>query len=351
MLIRLVPHGFSARGFWSVPNVVELGVGRRLRGCSDAQQALEHVEWEEPPVEAKRELVEVRLKVLRRDAMVNAIEPCLEVAEYKVNERQVLLRNVGIVALRDLRETAPRLREVGVAQPVVGRDVGARLHRVHYEALKRFRRAVRSDVQTQASSAETTATRECLARISCPPHSLCACVLDRSHNQCFVVLSAALAGRAASDPRLIDFYGQVTANAVAIRAHHWLHVACAGSERQSRSASGPELALELHSAMPGVWLDTRYAAQNQIEIGVRVRCITLLAVSDVSRLQWLHRSTTEVRFKRRDGSPSHLQYWQTKPLGHRINSKCAAQAASSANSRMKSGSDVGKRSLATTVPK
>ena len=107
MLIRLVPNGFSARQFWSAPNVVELGVGRRLRGCSDAQQALERVEWEEPPVQAKRELVEVRLKVLRRDAMVNAIQPGLEVAQYKVDERQVLLRNVGIAALRDLRETVP----------------------------------------------------------------------------------------------------------------------------------------------------------------------------------------------------------------------------------------------------
>ena len=104
MLIRLVPNwGFSKR-LRLAPRVVERGVGRRLgRGC-DAEQALERVEWEEPPVEAKRELVEVRLKMLRRDAMVNAIEPGLQVAEDKVDERQVLLRNVGIAALRDLRD-------------------------------------------------------------------------------------------------------------------------------------------------------------------------------------------------------------------------------------------------------
>ena len=104
MPIRLVPNWDFSKRLRLVPRVVERGVGRRLgRGC-DAEQALERVEWEEPSVEAKRELVEVRLKMLRRDAMVNAIEPGLQVAEDKVDERQVLLRNVGIAALRDLRD-------------------------------------------------------------------------------------------------------------------------------------------------------------------------------------------------------------------------------------------------------
>ena len=58
--------------------------------------------------------------------------------------------------------------------------------------------------------------------------------------------------------------------------------------------------------MPGVWLDTRYAAQNQIEIGVCVRCMTVLAVSDVSRLQWRQRSTT--------ASPIRETAWLTMPL-------------------------------------
>ena len=50
--------------------------------------------------------VEVRLEMLRPDAMVTAIEPSLQVAQDEVNERQVLLRNVRIAALRDLREPA-----------------------------------------------------------------------------------------------------------------------------------------------------------------------------------------------------------------------------------------------------
>ena len=117
MLIRLVPNwGFSKR-LGLAPRVAERGAGRRLGRGSNAEQALERVEWEEPPVEAKRELVEVRLKMLRRDAMVNAIQPGLQVAEDKVDERQGLLRNVGIAALRDLREPVAVLRELDVARP------------------------------------------------------------------------------------------------------------------------------------------------------------------------------------------------------------------------------------------
>jgi len=69
MLIRLAP------------SVVKRDVGRWLRCHADAEQALEGVEGEEPPVEAERELVQIRLQVLRRDPVVNAIQPRLQVAE------------------------------------------------------------------------------------------------------------------------------------------------------------------------------------------------------------------------------------------------------------------------------
>src|ERR1035437_2869330 len=76
MLIRLVPNGgFSVRQRRAAPGVVKRVIGRRLRHRSDAEQAPEGVEREEPPVEAERKLVQVRLKVLRRDAVVNAIQP------------------------------------------------------------------------------------------------------------------------------------------------------------------------------------------------------------------------------------------------------------------------------------
>jgi hypothetical protein len=83
MLIRLVPNGRLR----AAPRVVERVVGRRLRRGSDPEQALEGSEGEEPPVEAEREFVQVCLKVLRRDAVVNAIQPGFQVAEDEVDER------------------------------------------------------------------------------------------------------------------------------------------------------------------------------------------------------------------------------------------------------------------------
>ena len=74
--IRLAPNAGSVpwRLWGAPPTLVERLVRRRLRRRSDAQQAPEGVEWVEPPVEAKRELVQVRLKVLRRDAVVNSMK-------------------------------------------------------------------------------------------------------------------------------------------------------------------------------------------------------------------------------------------------------------------------------------
>ena len=220
MLIRLVPNWWVSKQLRGFPGVVERRVSCRLSRGSDVEQAVERVEWEEPSVEAKRELVEIRLKMLRRDAMVNAIEPGLEVAEDKVDEWQVLFCNVGITALRDLRELVTLLRELDVARPVVGRDVRPWLHRVTHEALKRFCRAVRSDLQTQAPGVKACATRKSLARILCLLVLFALALLDRAHDQRLVVLSAPLTARTAPDPRLIDLNREITANAVAIRTHH-----------------------------------------------------------------------------------------------------------------------------------
>ena len=87
----------------AAPFLVERIVGRRLRCSSASEQAPESVERIESSVEAERELVQVRLKVLGRDSVVNAIQPGLQIPEDQVDEWQVLLGDVGIPALRDLR--------------------------------------------------------------------------------------------------------------------------------------------------------------------------------------------------------------------------------------------------------
>jgi hypothetical protein len=65
MLIRLIPNrSFPFRRLRSAArSVVERGVGRRLHRSSDAEQALERVELEEPPVEADSPLGNNRISM------------------------------------------------------------------------------------------------------------------------------------------------------------------------------------------------------------------------------------------------------------------------------------------------
>ena len=251
MLIRLVPNwGFSPRRLRATRSAVERVVGRRLHRGSDTEQALERVEREEPPIESERELVQVRLKVLRRDAVVNAIQPGFQVAEDEVDKRQVLLRDVRIATLRDLREPVALLREMVVARPVVGCDVRTRLHRVKHEALQRFRRAVRSDVETQAPSVEATSARKCLAGIPFPLVLFALALLDRANDKRLVMLSSPLAARPAPDQRLVDLDREVTSYAVTIRAHH-RYTELVQNLEGCLVAIQAELPLELHSAHAG----------------------------------------------------------------------------------------------------
>jgi hypothetical protein len=96
--------------------------------------------------------------------------------------------------------------------------------------------------------------------------------------------------------------------------------------------------------IPGVWVVIRYAPQNQVESGVRVSCMTVPAVSEVSFRQAEQRRTTLERVNRH-GSPSFPQYGQTKPSGQRTASRYVAHAASSGKNFWNCGSDVGKAGL------
>lgn len=84
MLIRLAP----IREVRMMPfSRIQLVVGRRFRTGSDAEKRAKSVERVEPSVEPKDEFVEVRLEVLRPDAVVGAAEPRLQVREDEVHDR------------------------------------------------------------------------------------------------------------------------------------------------------------------------------------------------------------------------------------------------------------------------
>ena len=104
---------------------VQLGVGRTLAVRADAQQRPERGEREEPAVETERELVQVGLEMLRRDAVVNTQQPRLEVREHEVDQGEPFFRHIRIAILRDRLVLEVVLLERVVGAPVVRNDVRA----------------------------------------------------------------------------------------------------------------------------------------------------------------------------------------------------------------------------------
>ena len=53
----------------------------------------------EPAVKPERELIEIGLQVLRAYPVVRSGKPAFQVRKYKVNHREIILGNLGLVAL------------------------------------------------------------------------------------------------------------------------------------------------------------------------------------------------------------------------------------------------------------
>jgi hypothetical protein len=81
------------------------------------------------------------------------------------------------------------------------------------------------------------------------------------------------------------------------------------------------------AATPGVWVASKYAAQNYMGSWVLVRCTTVPAVTNVSWWQQQHFSTGG-RVANPKGSPTVLHFSQAKPPGQRSCSRYCRQAAS-----------------------
>src|SRR3954452_2301691 len=91
-------------------------------GCitSDAEQGSESVERVEPPIESESELVEIGLPMLRAHAVVNAVEPSLQITEDEVDDRHELLGHLGVAAFGNGVMVISLLPQATVAAPVVG---------------------------------------------------------------------------------------------------------------------------------------------------------------------------------------------------------------------------------------
>ena len=195
---------------------VKLGVSGSGDIASDSEQGPEGVERVESPVEAEGELVEVGLEVLVAHAVMNATQPRLQVGEDEMNDRQILLSDLGVASLGDGEVFVAALGEAGIAGPIVGDDRRTRSNGALDKAAERFRAAVWHDSESDTSGVATALPLIELGSRLALSH------FNGAGDKKLVVNAPALAARAAADPGFVDFdmVAGLAADAVLIRPNH-----------------------------------------------------------------------------------------------------------------------------------
>ena len=154
--------------------------------------------------------------MLGAHAVVDAVEPRLQIGEDEVGHRHELFGNFGIAAFGDRMVVVAPLPQAGIAAPIVGDDQRTRHDGVVDEAAQGNGAAVGDDGQSHATSVATVfplvLRRARLAMTN----------FDSGGHQCFVVDAPALAARPSPDPRFIDLDMLIrpSPDTVLVRPHH-----------------------------------------------------------------------------------------------------------------------------------
>ena len=88
-------------------------------------------------------------------AVMNATQPRLQVGEDEMNDRQILLSDLGVASLGDGEVFVAALGEAGIAGPIVGDDRRTRSNGALDKAAERFRAAVWHDSESDTSGVAT----------------------------------------------------------------------------------------------------------------------------------------------------------------------------------------------------
>ena len=88
-------------------------------------------------------------------AVMNAAQPRLQVGEGEMNDRQILLDDLGVASLGDGEVFVAPLGEAGVTGPIVGDDWGAHSNGALDKTAERFRAAVWRNSEPDTSGVTT----------------------------------------------------------------------------------------------------------------------------------------------------------------------------------------------------
>ena len=133
-----------------------------------------------------------------------------------MNDRQILLSDLGVASLGDGEVFVAALGEAGIAGPIVGDDRRTRSNGALDKAAERFRAAVWHDSESDTSGVATALPLIELGSRLALSH------FNGAGDKKLVVNAPALAARAAADPGFVDFdmVAGLAADAVLIRPNH-----------------------------------------------------------------------------------------------------------------------------------
>jgi len=184
--------------------------------ASDAEQGTEGVERIEAAVEAEGEFVEIGLKMLWADTVMDAPQPGLEIGEREVDDRQEGLGNLHVAALRNGGMAVAALTQFRVSAPVIGDDGGAAGNGALNETAQRLGAAIWNNGKANASC---VAPRPALIAT---PLLLALADFNGACHECHVVDAPPFATGTPADVGFIglDVFLGLTTNSILIGSHH-----------------------------------------------------------------------------------------------------------------------------------
>ena len=237
----------------------------------------EGVEWVEAPVKAERELIEIGLKMLMADTVMDADEPRFQIGEDEMDDRQIVLGNLWVAALGNGKVFIPALAEAGISTPIVSDGQRPRSNGALHEPTKR----VGAPNYGEPDTPGIASVLSLVLRGSRFPMTN----LDGTSDENLVVDTPAFAASPSTNPCLVylNMFPRLAADTILIGPHHASAELVENAEGRL-IARQAKLSLKLNRRDAVVWLATKSTMN-------RLRSMTVPTVRPVSRhLRQPHRS-------------------------------------------------------------
>ncbi len=195
---------------------IEFVEGRCADVASDAEQGAEGIEWVEAPVKAERELIEVGLKMLAADTVMDAVDPRFQIGEDQMDDRQIVLGNLWVATLGNGKVFIPPLAEAGISTPIVSDGQRPRSNSALNEPTKRVGAPVGHDGEPDTPGIAPVLSL--VLRGSRFPMTH----LNGTSDENLVVDTPAFAASPSTNPCLVylNMLPRLAADTILIRPHH-----------------------------------------------------------------------------------------------------------------------------------